>query len=95
MTYVDVLALVVALAGPDGRARGAAGRPEGGAGRARRARGPRAPDDVDWQLQWIEPGVYFLANTSPGSAALQVEVSSSLTPVAGGAATTATAHARG
>ena len=52
----------------------------------------RAPDDVDWQLQWIEPGVYFLANTSPGSAALQVEVSSSLTPVAGGPATTAHAH---
>lgn len=47
-------------------------------------------DDVDWQLQWIEPGVYFLANTSPDSAALQVEVSSSLTPVAGGSGTTAT-----
>ena len=64
---------------------------------AARTAGPgpetRAPDDVDWQLQWIEPGVYFLSNTSPGSAALQVEVSSALTPVAGGPATTATAHA--
>ncbi|GAA3578197.1 hypothetical protein GCM10022197_39480 [Microlunatus spumicola] len=51
-------------------------------------------DDVDWQLEWIEPGVYFLANTSPASPALQVEVSSALTPVAGGPATTATVHAQ-
>lgn len=51
-------------------------------------------DDVDWQLEWIEPGVYFLANTSPASPAIQVEVSSSLTPVAGGPATTATVQAQ-
>jgi hypothetical protein len=51
-------------------------------------------DDVDWQLEWIEPGVYFLANTSPAAPALQVEVSSSLTPVAGGSGTTATVHAQ-
>lgn len=51
-------------------------------------------DDVDWQLEWVEPGVYFLANTSPGAPALQVEVSSSLTPVGGGPATTATVHAQ-
>ena len=47
-------------------------------------------DDIDWQLQWIEPGVYFLANTSLGAAALQVEVSSSLTPVSDGSASTTT-----
>jgi hypothetical protein len=92
MTYGNVLALVVALAAlavalvalraARASARTAASVPV-----------TRAPDDVDGQLQWIEPGVYFLANTSPGSAALQVEVSSSLTPVAGGAATTATAQA--
>lgn len=91
MTDVGVLALVVALAAltvalvalrtARTASRAAAVVPE-----------PRAPDDVDWQLQWIEPGVYFLANTSPGSAALQVEVSSSLTPVAGGSATTASVH---
>ena len=92
MTYVSVLALLVASAAlavalvalRSTRAGSRPGAPEPDT---------RGPDDVDWQLQWIEPGVYFLANTSIGSAALQVEVSSSLTPVAGGAATTATAHA--
>lgn len=40
--------------------------------------------DIDWELQWIEPGVFFLVNTGPGHAALDVEVASSLTPTAGG-----------
>lgn len=49
-------------------------------------------DDVDWQLQWIEPGVFVLTNTSPDIAAFDVEVSSTLTPVAGGPVASATAH---
>jgi hypothetical protein len=85
---VALAALVVAVAAL-GRARASA------AATASFAAEDRPPlDDVDWQLEWVEPGVYFLANTSPGAPALQVEVSSSLTPVAGGPATTATVHAQ-
>ena len=47
------------------------------------ARGEES-DDVDWQLQWIEPGVFVLTNTSSEVAAFDVEVSSTLTPSAGG-----------
>lgn len=82
---VAVAALLVALLALL-TARSAVSRADAALAPARRA----SADDVDWQLQWIEPGVYVLANTSPATAAEEVEVTSSLTPASGGPATSAT-----
>lgn len=92
-TAAPVVALVVALAALVVALVALRGVRVGARAAAAYAAQDRHPsDDVDWQLQWIEPGVYFLANTSPGAAALQVQVSSALTPVSGGTATTTTVH---
>lgn len=57
------------------------------------AAGGERSDDVDWQLQWIEPGVLALTSTSSEVAAFDVEVSSTLTPSAGGSVVGAVARA--
>lgn len=95
LTAVALTALVVAFAALVVAVAALRGARASSSATAAFAAEDRPPlDDVDWQLEWVEPGVYFLANTSPGAPALQVEVSSSLTPVAGGPATTATVHAQ-